>query len=58
MVGANTHSLLDLAEFLELLAESGVVGVPGKAAGMGQCRVVELDEGTYPMKSLVDMVLM
>jgi len=28
----NTYSLLDLAELLELRAESLVVGVPGKAS--------------------------
>jgi hypothetical protein len=26
-----THSFLDLAEFLELLAEGAIIGVPGKA---------------------------
>jgi hypothetical protein len=47
-----------LAKLLELLAESGVVGVPGKATVFvqPQARVRGIKEDTYPMKSLVDMV--
>lgn len=56
--GSSTYSFFDLAKLLELLAESGVVGVPGKATVFVQrrVRVREFKEDTYPMKSLVDMV--
>lgn len=56
--GSSTYSFFDLAKLLELLAESGVVGVPGKATVFVQrrVRVREFKEDTYPIKSLVDMV--
>lgn len=54
---AKTHSLLDLAELLKLLAESGIVGVPGKATVMVQrWGVAGFSGDTHPIKSLVDMV--
>lgn len=52
---ANTHSLFNLAEFLELLAEGAVVGVPGKATVGVSLSDWQWVRDTDPMKSFVDM---
>jgi hypothetical protein len=49
-----THSILDNAEFLEALAQTVVVCVPGKTARKGQSARGMLDillDRPYPMKS-------
>lgn len=58
--GEGTYSFLDGTEFLELLAKSGLLGVPGKAAETGVSTMVGEQVATallsYPMKSL-DMLV-
>lgn len=49
-----THSFVNLAKLLELGAQGGIVGVPGKATEKGERGLFahSIGDDNYPIKSL------